>query len=43
MRHTLRAKPDPTTRQSLLERGTGNIIPQQERMVNDVVARLGDA
>jgi N-formylglutamate deformylase len=27
MRHVLRAQPDPATRQSLLEPGTGHIIP----------------
>jgi N-formylglutamate amidohydrolase len=41
MRHTLRAQPDPTTRQSLLERWYWPHHSKLERMVNDVVARLG--
>ncbi len=41
MRHNLRAQPDPTTRQSLLERWYWPHHSKLERMVNDVVARLG--
>jgi len=41
MRHTLRAQPDPTTRQSLLERWYWPHHSKLERMVNDVAARLG--
>ena len=41
MRHTLRAQPDPPTRQSLLERWYWPHHSKLERTVNDVVARLG--
>jgi N-formylglutamate amidohydrolase len=41
MRHTLRAQPDPATRQSLLERWYWPHHSKLERMVNDVVARSG--
>jgi N-formylglutamate amidohydrolase len=41
MRQTLRAQPDPTTRQSLLERWYWPHHSKLERTVNDVVARLG--
>ena len=41
MGHTLRPQPDPATRQSLLDRWYWPHHSKLERMVNDVVARLG--
>jgi N-formylglutamate amidohydrolase len=41
MRHILRSQPAPATRQSLLERWYWPHHSKMERMVNDVVIRLG--